>query len=288
MKFCQATPFKKVIEQTSESAADLCRSTAFYGCAAFKERRSPPSSPPCPFLHESRAQVCSQDPTVRLVPCSDQVLSRCVTGNHRYCEIYLTAAHRSEAVVESRARSPMKMPAHFYFTRNHMWLDYSAEHDCHVGVDALLARILGRVEKLSFITSEGEQCPSVVLTTHGVTLHLVFPNPMQITYTNPQVRVDPEKMLVDPYGAGWLIEGTEVIGADIRCGLLSGDRATHWMESELHRVTDLLRHCIPAIRGTSAPLAADGGLPEEGAITHLRRSQIIQFFDELFSNVEAM
>ena len=94
VKFCQASPYRKVIEQTAESAADLCTSSAFQACAAFKEHRKSPSTPPCPFLQEARAQVCSHDPSVRFVPCCDQVHSRCVTDNHRYCESYLAAAHR--------------------------------------------------------------------------------------------------------------------------------------------------------------------------------------------------
>ncbi len=288
VKSCQATPFKKVIEQTAESAADLCTSSAFQGCAAFKAQRGTTSSPPCPFLHESRAHFCSQDPTVRLVPCSDQVHSRCVTGNHHYCESFLGATHRTQSILEESGEFPMAMPAHFLFTHNHMWLDVSTEHDCHIGLDALLTRVLGRVEKLSFITSQGEQCPSVVLTTHGVNLHMVFPHPMQITCPNAQVRVDPERVLLDPYGAGWLFEGTEANGTDIRSGLLSGEPARLWMEREVHRIADMIRARASKEDNKQFPVAADGGFPVEGAIRLLRRNEISHFFDELCEHEEVV
>ena len=288
VKFCQAAPYRKVIEQTAESAADLCTSSAFQACAAFREHRKSQSTPPCPFLQESRAQVCSHDPSVRFVPCSDQVHSRCVTDNHRYCESYLAAAHRLPTATSARGDVLNALPPDFFYTRNHMWLDVSAEHDCHIGLDGLLTRLLGRIDRLSFITSQGEQCPSVVLTTHGMNIHLVFPNPMQITCPNAQVRVDPERIQLDPYGAGWLFEGTEAQGTDIRSGLLSGNEARIWMEHELHRITEVLNRRASSDGEHGSRLAADGGVPVEGAIKHLKRNEISHFFDEFFKNEEAM
>lgn len=288
VKYCQAAPYKKVIELTADSSADLCTSSAFQGCAAFREQGGPRSIPPCPFLHESRAQVCSQDPAVRHVPCSDQAHARCVTENHRYCEIYLSATHGAAALQGIERAFSVRLPPGFFLTRNHMWLDLSAEKNCHIGLDALLTRVLGRVDKLSFITSEGEQCPSVVITIHGANLHLVFPNPMQITGPNAQVRVDPERILIDPYGAGWLFEGTEPKEKDIRSGLLAGLEAQRWMEQEVQRVSDLIHQHAPAQDGKKRLLAADGGFPVEAAIKHMRRHEISQFFDELFTNKEVM
>ena len=287
VKFCQAAPFKKVIEQTSDNAVDLCTSAAFSACAAFRERGGSASPPPCPFLQESRAHVCSHDPSVRLVPCSDQVLSRCVTTNHRYCATYLAAARGPHESLDRSGDLLAGMPSNFLFTRNHMWLDVSNEHDCHIGLDALLTRVLGRVDKLTFMMSQGEQRPSLVLTTHGVTLHMVFPNPMRITCSNAQVRVNPDRILTDPYGSGWLFEGTEPGGTDIRSGLLSGENARIWMWQEAQRVTEIIQRASAEGRNATM-LAADGGVPVEGAIRHLRPDNIPLFFHELFENEEAV
>jgi glycine cleavage system H lipoate-binding protein len=288
VKSCQASPYKKVIEQTAESAADLCTSSAYTACAAFKPQRGAVPTPPCPFLQESRAHVCSQDPTVRFVPCSDQVLPRCVTGNHRYCENFLAAEHKRQSDRKTREDSLTPMPSHLYHSHNHMWLDVGPEHDCHVGLDALLARLLGRIDKLSFLTSQGEQCPSVILSTHGVQVHMIFPNPMRITAHNAQVSVDPEKIHSGPYGMGWLFEGIEADGRNIRDGLMTGEEARQWMHHEVRRAADLLQRRIPGEAGGKRVLAADGGLPAEGAIKLLRRNEISGFFDELFMNKEAM
>lgn len=288
MKFCQAAPYKKAIERTAGSAADLCTSSAFHGCTSFTEPEGVHSSPPCPFLHESRAQVCSQDPTVRFVPCSDQALARCDTENHRYCEIYLAAAHGLPPSQEIHRDFPVTLPPGFFLARCHMWLDVSTEKNCHIGLDSLLTRLLGRINRLSFVTSQGEQCPSVVITTHGMNLHLVFPNPMQITCPNAQARVDPERITLDPYGTGWLFEGTEPRNKDIRSGMLSGEEAQRWMKREMERVTDMIHRYLPAQGDKRRLLAADGGLPVESAIRHLRRNEVSEFLDELFTNQEVM
>ena len=288
MKFCQVTPYKKVIEQTAGGAADLCTSSTFVDCAAFKVQRRPASTPPCPFLHESRAQVCSHDPAVRLVPCSDNVLPRCSTENHHYCDIYLGATHRTALGAEIRGNFTPDHPSHFCFSHNHMWLDVSSDGNCHVGLDALLTRMLGPVDKLSFVTNEGEQCPSVVLTVHGVNLHLIFPNPMRITSANTQVRVDPDRLIVDPYGAGWLFEGTVPAGSDIRTGLHSGNEAKLWLEHEHRRIAGLARRHLSSKGDEIGLLAADGGVLVEGAVRHMKRSEIYQFFDELFLNEEVL
>ena len=288
VKFCEAVPIKKVIELTTDSIADLCRSSAFQDCAAFRKQEGSPSPPPCPFLRESRAQVCSQDPAVRRVPCSDQVLPRCVTANHHFCESYLAGVHPSHPVAEERGEFATAMPSHYFFTRNHMWLDVSDERDCHVGLDALLTQILGRVDKLSFITSEGQQCPSVLLLAHGLALHMLFPHPMRITCCNTQARVGPERLLHDPYGAGWLFEGFEAAGTDIRSGLLSGDEAKRWMVREVHRASELIRRYAADHEVGSNLCAADGGFPVEGALSLLQKEGVRQFFNELFRNEEAL
>jgi glycine cleavage system H lipoate-binding protein len=169
-----------------------------------------------------------------------------------------------------------------------MWLDVSAEHDCHIGLDALVARLLGRVDRLSYVTAQGEQCPSVVITVHGVNVHVVFPNPMRIASANAQVRVDPGKMVHDPYGAGWLFEGTEPGAHDIRRGLLSGPPAQRWMEQEVQRITELLNRCTQGKDATWRATAADGGIPVEGILRRLKRHEISKFFDELFKTEEVM
>jgi glycine cleavage system H lipoate-binding protein len=283
-KFCNTAPVKKAIEHTAEGAIDLCTTSAFHECVAFRVQRSNAFSPPCPFLRESRAQVCALDPTVRFVPCSDHVLPRCVSENHRYCQIYLAATHRGTPIVRQREEFMEELPPVYFLAHNHMWLDVSNEHDCHIGLDALLTRILGGVEKLSFITTQGEQCPSVVLISHGRSLHLVFPHPMQIVCCNAQARAEPERVLLDPYGAGWLFEGMESTGTDIRTGLLSGREAKQWMELEVQRVTKLIqRHAANRQAKAICPIA-DGELPMQDAVGNLRQEEIGPFFEDLFRN----
>ncbi len=117
---------------------------------------------------------------------------------------------------------------------------------------------------------------------------MVFPSPMRITACNAQVRVNPERLRLDPYGTGWLFEGSEVHGSNIRAGLLTGDLAREWMSREVGRMTELIRRLGPSESASELTLASDGGVPVAGAVKQMRRKDIPHFLEELFNNEEAV
>ena len=55
------------------------------------------------------------------------------------------------------------------YSPNHMWLDESEDGSCHVGVDAFFTRVLGNVDKLSFVTPRGAGRPSAVINAAAST-----------------------------------------------------------------------------------------------------------------------
>ena len=59
---------------------------------------------------------------------------------------------------------------------------------CHLGVDAFLARLVGEVERLTFLTVKGDVRPAVVLTVGGVDLTLVFAQPLPLVAANTRLR----------------------------------------------------------------------------------------------------
>jgi hypothetical protein len=58
-----------------------------------------------------------------------------------------------------------------------------------------------------------------------------------------------------------------------------------WQEAQ--RVTEIIQRASAEGRNATM-LAADGGVPVEGAIRHLRPDNIPLFFHELFENEEAV
>ena len=47
-----------------------------------------------------------------------------------------------------------------------MWADIDEDGICHVGIDPFLAKVLGRIDKLTFATTFGEHYPGVVITVN--------------------------------------------------------------------------------------------------------------------------
>ena len=51
------------------------------------------------------------------------------------------------------------VPQWLHYAANHMWLDASEEGVYHIGIDALLARTLGQVERITYLTPRGVYIP---------------------------------------------------------------------------------------------------------------------------------
>ena len=162
------------------------------------------------------------------------------------------------------------------YTSNHLWYDPGAGDTWHVGIDGFLAKVLDKIDAVSFITTSGTRKPAVVLTVQGVDLHLVFPHPLTISAIHGHLRARPEVLTKDPYGQGWLFEGpaTNVMG------LMHRDEAAAWMRQEVERLSQY----VHARAAKNAPgLAADGGAFAGDLLTHLSREDIQTLFHEFFS-----
>ena len=47
------------------------------------------------------------------------------------------------------------MPGWLFYSPSHLWLDVGDDGLCHLGIDAFLARVVGSVERLVFLTPKG-------------------------------------------------------------------------------------------------------------------------------------
>lgn len=300
VRSCQTATFRKMLVQTPGAAAgEKCSSDRYQDCSIYQahEPRIPPSSH-CPFLQESLMQYCGASPVVKFVPYSESELSRCGNDDHRYCDLFraIINAGKTEtarpATRSTEAREcgaeEVGLPRNLWYTANHLWLDNGDNGNCHVGIDAFLARVLGRVEHVSFLTSRGSARPAVVLTAHGIDLQLVFPNPFVITGINVYLRAAPSRLTDDPYSAGWLFQGTEIREAGerpthaVRRGLVPGTEASRWMQSEVQRIDEFVR----GVAGTATAghaLVADGGRFVSGLAGEMGREDVLRLFNEFFA-----
>jgi glycine cleavage system H lipoate-binding protein len=169
------------------------------------------------------------------------------------------------------------LPGWLQYSANHMWLDVTDDGTCHAGIDGFLSRVLGKVDRISYVRLSGRQRPSAVLTIGGTDLEVVFPNPFLVTKCNLYLRADPTPLTADPYTAGWLFEGVPDPGTTN--DLYRGPAAREWMEEEERRMNQSLQEHAEM----QACRSCDGGLFAEGVARKLDRDQMLSLFHEFFS-----
>jgi glycine cleavage system H lipoate-binding protein len=308
VKSCQASSFRKVIPRSADSGSDeLCSTPAHVNCGAVRSHHEGSPSPErCPFLHESLVQYCAAVPVPTFVPYSESSISRCGNDTHLYCELYLSLAAPSggsplETMPAAGAHTTVdgiNVPVGLSYTQNHLWMDVSPDGTCHVGVDAFLARVLGDVEEITFLTTKGTVRPSARLSVHGVDLPLVFPTAIRITAVNSALRVHPDRLVSDPYGSGWLFEGTLPAVAAKKpqaaaepvppSPLLPGPEAEGWMHEEVARLNLTAHEIASRPDPDGVTVMADGGTFAPGLPKHLTREGTMRLFDAFFSSEAAL
>jgi len=293
---CQASPIRKQIVRTGSAVDERCASPTWHECSVVRElNEEHPSAGSCPFRTESLAQYCSAAPVTKLIPWSDQAFSRCGSEAHRYCDLYLALA-RTSAPAAAPGEPPARVddadgipvPQWLWFAPSHTWLSIASDGVCHLGVDAFLARTLGGIDRVQFVTTKGLERPAAVLTVREVSVTVSFPNPVFITGVNGALRADPARLARDPYGLGWLFEGIVRDRAAVpngaprvTDGLLRGDAATAWMRRETLRLRSLAEDATERISGVR--LAADGGLPAPGLVRTLPHEEALRLSHLLLS-----
>jgi glycine cleavage system H lipoate-binding protein len=196
----------------------------------------PGTHPKCPFLKGSLVQHCAAASVRQFIPYTDSLTCRCMSETFRYCSLFLNVS-RPEPETLPGCWAEMAVPADLLYSANHFWLDLDDNRLCHIGIDAFLAGLLGQVERIQFLETQGTVRPSVVVTARGTDLHLVFPNRLLLTGINSYLRARPERIASDPYRQGWLFEGKAPLrrGAgelQVTAGLHRGAEAIPWMRDE--------------------------------------------------------
>jgi glycine cleavage system H lipoate-binding protein len=249
-----------------------------------------PSS--CPDLHAGPAQYCAAVSVTKYLPCPEGILPPCGDDAYRYCELFLIHAHPEPGEGNGWRRREecrvhgIRVPGWLAYTHNHMWLDSGEGGATHIGVDALLASLLGSVDSVAFVTPGGFSRPAVVLAVSGLDLQMVYPGRMLVTRVNSSLRIHPERLTADPYGVGWLFEGAtpekdppETSGG----GLIGGHEAGRWMEDELQRLSAFVKSHPDSPSWKAARAGACGKSGLEGLLRRLGREEMLRLYNEFFA-----
>jgi glycine cleavage system H lipoate-binding protein len=304
VEYCEASAYRKMIAKTvGDAGAERCSSHAYVECPAAAPRiEGLQPSEHCPFLHESHAEFCGAASVTKYIPATNDLLSRCNSDGHFYCELYLAHAdpqgdrrpqpHGASRPPQPSGRMPVvdgiPVPQELSYAPNHMWLDVAEDGHCHVGIDGFAAKVLGVVHKITFVTPRGGGRPVAVLRVNGVDLQMVFPNALHVTGANAYLRTTPQKMTADPYGAGWLFETFEpslaaTTTASAREGLIDGRAAVPWMRNELDRLNEFVHDLTAAQHSDGSRFMADGGAVEDGIASRLDADSLINLNTEFFA-----
>ncbi len=303
VRSCFASEYKKMIVRTIEqSNTERCSTSDWKSCPVAKQHQEKqPNERQCPFLQESLVQFCSTSSVSKYVPYNDATQSQCTNDDHRYCELFVTMknqeapehsdlgqGHSSPGNASSSVDS-VAVPGHLAFTSNHMWIDISEHRSCHIGIDALLARVLGKIDGISFVTASGTAFPTASLNVRGIDLLMAFPNQIVITGLNTYLRSRPLNVTASPYTLGWFFEGVEIkeiaghTPQKMDNGCLRGEQARDWMTAESQRITNYASERFTRARQKEFPTLMDGGIFVEGLVNHLSREEALQLFNEFFS-----
>ena len=302
VKYCEASAYRKMIVDAARDAGhERCSSPSWPSCmAAASQSSGSIGLESCPFLHEARVEFCGGAPVPRYIPASDALLSHCNSDAHHFCEVWLAHAdptgerllplpgHEHHAIQGDGTAlvDGIPVPLHLAYAANHMWLDVAGDGCCHVGIDAFLARIIGSVDKISFVATRAFDRPVAVLTVNGVDLQMVFPSPLHLATANVYLRTSLGKLTSDPYGAGWLFESMlpAHAAADPRdVGLVTGDVAAAWMQVESDRLTGYVHETLSHAGPDGTRLMADGGIAAANLAQQLGREDLLNLFSEFFS-----
>jgi hypothetical protein len=309
-QFCRLAPCSTLVpSRRIATEVQRCSSAAWSACALVPRSRAPRGGPGgaalsaatpadrCPFLAEIAACSCAAAPSGRLLPGTRLAVRRCRGDSHRYCDVFLEyAGGRAAAGTAARPAAnglargeAIPIAPGVAVAPNHMWLDVGPDGGCHVGVDAFLARVLGPVDEIAFLSRPGPGSPRVVLTVAGASLPIAFPAAFDIACANRALRWHVDRLTADPYGRGWLYEGTAPGGRGGNrldtwtTGLRRGPGAEAWMASEVRRLERHLHATLSRRGGQLGPTLNDGGEIAAPLPRHLERAELVEIFGLFFA-----
>lgn len=282
-EFCSASPVTKYIP-ANDSLLSRCRSDGHVYCELYRERANPEvewgdeaggtgsgeredEGGRAFQIVDGEGEACtSRTPPIPSASSASPTLGPFLTG-----------------IVEG-----VPVPPHLAYVPNHMWLDVAEDGSCHVGVDAFLTRVIGSIDEVSFVRPRSLDRPIAVLCVHGVDLTMAFPNALMSIVANAGLRSNPLRIGADPYGTGWLFEGSDPVltngGASlVRRGLVDGYRAANWIHLELERLDRFVRDDLARPGADGDRLMTDGGVVVDSIASELDRESLIALFNEFFA-----
>ena len=175
-------------------------------------------------------------------------------------------------------------PAGIFLGRGHSWMELEPAGQVRVGVDRLPLVLLGQVDEIDAVPAgtelrKGERL--ALLRQGDRTLEVKSPVDGRVAAVN--VGLTPERLLAEPFGAGWIVRmEPRELPATLRL-LHVAEEAKAFLRGELANLRDFLAGLSlaghPSLATATLP---DGGLPVEGLAGRLSPEEWQELKDRFF------
>jgi glycine cleavage system H protein len=206
---------------------------------------------------------------------------------------YAQTKRQAEAAEPVRDRAPIApvqatVPGGIFLSPQHSWLQILENGRVRIGLDALVAGLIGRINAVSLPSpghalKAGQPVFSVWMDEKNV--DVAAPVSGTVKAVNVRLIDRPDTLFSRPY-ANWICEmEAPELGNDMK-SLRIGVQALAWLRAEAEQMADfLMRH---AARGSAlGPVMADGGTPSSGALETLDRDTWREFQQRFLAPVDS-
>jgi glycine cleavage system H protein len=185
-----------------------------------------------------------------------------------------------------KSDSSIRINGAIFYHPDHCWVQVENPEKVKVGIDDLLAQLITSVKvvilpQAGSFYGQGECCAHILQDDYILPVHSPLSGSIQTV--NPRLKKEPELIIADPRGEGWLITiKPGNLESDLK-KLLFGKKALSWYQREEKEIiarTDLMLKHDPQALG---PTMQDGGVrigclhDMLHAVSPEQRAQILDF-----------
>jgi glycine cleavage system H protein len=174
------------------------------------------------------------------------------------------------------------------FGAGHTWVHVSSENPARVGIDAVLAWLVGEVE-LAQLAPTGAWLDRgdtiATLRSDGAMIKIRTPIPGRVLVHNDGLASCPELVVAAPYGAGWLadLDAAPERPSQQWEDLMTGGQMEKLAQTDLHRFHRRVDAALDAGRSEVGSTMADGGAPAGDLRAMLGSARFLDLVREIFT-----
>jgi glycine cleavage system H lipoate-binding protein len=200
---------------------------------------------------------------------------------------------KKEAEAPVRATAPgidqgIGVPAGLFLHPGHTWMELQPVGTVRMGLDAFVAKALGRIDRIRLLVSESGQRirqgqPLFAVERDGKSVVLPSPVSGTLRSLNQAATEASAAATASPYRTWLCVIEPSRLGQEL-FGLKVAESAKLWLQQEVSRFSDWITNL--GARGV-VPALPDGGVPAVGVMGELEEAQWSEFQQE-FLKVEPL